>query len=184
MILPILKFPDKRLRTKANKVETVDNEIKTMVKNMFETMYASDGIGLAATQVDQHLRVVVMDVPDSGGDYQLLLKNRENKRSKPLAEKHPLCFINPMITQKDGKETHSEGCLSIPGYYAEVERFNHIVIEALDENGKTFTLEAHNLLAVCIQHELDHLQGILFVDYLSKLKQKRLLEKIKKSDKS
>ncbi|SMN13881.1 Peptide deformylase [Bathymodiolus heckerae thiotrophic gill symbiont] len=183
MILPILKFPDERLRTKASEVKMVNNEIKTMVKNMFETMYASDGIGLAATQIDQHLRVMVMDVPDSGEDYQLLLKNRENKHNKPLAKKHPLCFINPTITQKDGKEMHTEGCLSVPGYYAEVERFNHIVIEALDQNGKAFTLEARNLLAVCIQHELDHLQGILFVDYLSKFKQKRLLEKVKKTDK-
>jgi peptide deformylase len=182
MILPILKFPDKRLRAKATKVKMVDSNIKTIIKNMFETMYASDGIGLAATQVDQHLQIVVMDVPDSGEDYQFILKNRHNENSKPLTEKHPLCFINPIITKKEGKETHSEGCLSVPGYYAEVDRFNHIVVEALDENGKVFTLEARNLLAVCIQHELDHLQGILFVDYLSKLKQKRLLDKIKKSE--
>jgi peptide deformylase len=92
-----------------------------------------------------------------------------------------LCFINPVITQKDGKETHSEGCLSVPNYYADVERFSHITVKALDENGKAFTLEAHNLLAVCIQHELDHLKGILFVDYLSKLKQQRLKAKLKKS---
>ncbi|SHA15128.1 Peptide deformylase [Bathymodiolus thermophilus thioautotrophic gill symbiont] len=181
MILPILKFPNKRLRTKAAKVEAVDNDIKKMVKNMFETMYASDGIGLAATQVDQHLQIVVMDVPDSGEDYQFILKNRNTDNSKPLAEKHPLCFINPTITKKEGQETHNEGCLSVPGYYAEVERFNHIVVEALDENGKVFTLEARNLLAVCIQHELDHLKGILFIDYLSKLKQKRLLDKINKN---
>ncbi|AYQ55976.1 peptide deformylase [Bathymodiolus thermophilus thioautotrophic gill symbiont] len=181
MILPILKFPNKRLRTKAAKVEAVDNDIKKMVKNMFETMYASDGIGLAATQVDQHLQIVVMDVPDSGEDYQFILKNRNTDNSKPLTEKHPLCFINPTITKKEGQETHNEGCLSVPGYYAEVERFNHIVVEALDENGKVFTLEARNLLAVCIQHELDHLKGILFIDYLSKLKQKRLLDKINKS---
>ncbi|CAC9620089.1 Peptide deformylase (EC 3.5.1.88) [uncultured Gammaproteobacteria bacterium] len=181
MILPILKFPDKRLQTKAAKVEAVDDNIQKMIKNMFETMYASDGIGLAATQVDQHLQIVVMDVPDSGEDYQFILKNRNTENSKPLTKKHPLCFINPTITKKEGKETHSEGCLSVPSYYAEIERFNHIVVEALDENGKTFTLEAHNLLAVCIQHELDHLKGILFIDYLSKFKQKRLLDKIKKS---
>ncbi len=181
MILPILKFPDKRLQTKAAKVEAVDDNIQKMIKNMFETMYASDGIGLAATQVDQHLQIVVMDVPDSGEDYQFILKNRNTENNKPLTKKHPLCFINPTITKKEGKETHSEGCLSVPGYYAEIERFNHIVVEALDENGKTFTLEAHNLLAVCIQHELDHLKGILFIDYLSKFKQKRLLDKIKKS---
>jgi peptide deformylase len=181
MILPILKFPDKRLRTKASEVETVDKTIKTLVKNMFETMYAEDGIGLAATQVNQHLKIVVMDVPDSGEDYQFILKNRDNNPKKPLEVKHPLCFINPVITQKDGKETHSEGCLSVPNYYADVERFSHITVKALDENGKAFTLEAHNLLAVCIQHELDHLKGILFVDYLSKLKQQRLKAKLKKS---
>lgn len=181
MILPILKFPDERLRTQAAKVLTVDNTIETLVANMFETMYAEDGIGLAATQVDQHLQVVVMDVPDSGDDYQLLLKKRQSQTKKPLKAKHPLCFINPTIVEKDGKETHSEGCLSVPGYYAEVERFNHIVVEALDENGNAFTLEAHNLLAVCIQHELDHLKGILFIDYLSKLKQQRIREKLKKA---
>ncbi len=180
MILPILKFPDERLRTKAAKVEMVDNTIKTLVDNMFETMYAKDGIGLAATQIDQHLQIVVMDVPDSGEDYQLLLKKRESKTKTPLKSKHPLCFINPIIVEKDGKEVHSEGCLSVPNYYADVERFNHVVVEALDENGKKFTLEAKNLLAICIQHELDHLKGILFVDYLSKLKQRRLKDKLKK----
>lgn len=181
MILDILKFPDERLRIKAVEVEKVDDSVKILVANMFETMYAKDGIGLAATQIDQHLQIVVMDVPDSGADYQLLLKKRESKTKKPLKAKHPLCFINPKIIEKDGKETHSEGCLSVPGYYADVERFNHLVVEALDENGEAFTLEAKNLLAVCIQHELDHLKGILFVDYLSKLKQQRLKEKLKKS---
>ena len=180
MNIPILKFPDDKLRTKASKVETVDDTIKALVKDMFETMYNSDGIGLAATQVNQHLQVVVMDVPDSGEDYQLILENRNTENKKLLIGKHPLCFINPTITKKEEKEIHTEGCLSVPGYYAEVERFNHIVVEALDENGKPFTLEARNLLAVCIQHELDHLKGILFIDYLSKLKQKRLLERIKK----
>ncbi|WXU00413.1 MAG: Peptide deformylase 1 [Catillopecten margaritatus gill symbiont] len=181
MILDILKFPDERLRIKAVEVEKVDDSVKILVANMFETMYAKDGIGLAATQIDQHLQIVVMDVPDSGADYQLLLKKRESKTKKPLKAKHPLCFINPKIIEKDGKETHSEGCLSVPGYYADVERFNHLVVEALNENGEAFTLEAKNLLAVCIQHELDHLKGILFVDYLSKLKQQRLKEKLKKS---
>lgn len=180
MILPILKFPDKRLRTKATEVEIVDKTIKTLVNDMFETMYAEDGIGLAATQVNKHVQIVVMDVPDSGEDYQLLLKKREGRTKKPLKAKHPLCFINPLIVKKEGKETHTEGCLSVPGYYADVERFNYVMIKALDENGKAFTLEAHNLLAICIQHELDHLRGILFVDYLSKLKQRRLKEKLKK----
>lgn len=180
MILPILKFPDERLRTKALEVNTIDNTIKTLVKDMFETMYDSDGIGLAATQVNQHLKVVVIDVSDSGEDYQLILKNRKTKTKRSVAKKHPLCFINPVITKKESKETHIEGCLSVPGYYADVERFNHIVVEALDENGKVFSLEANNLLAVCVQHEIDHLKGILFVDYLSKLKQLRVKKKMKK----
>lgn len=182
MILPILKFPDNRLRTKASEVETVGSTIKTLVKDMLETMYASGGIGLAATQVNQHLQVVVIDVLDLGEDYQLILKNSNTKNIKNLTKKHPLCFINPIIIKKEEKEIHLEGCLSMPGYYAKIERFNHIVVEALDENGKSFTLEAHGLLAICIQHELDHLKGILFIDYLSKLKQKRLLNKVKKNN--
>ncbi|KAA0445864.1 MAG: peptide deformylase [Candidatus Thioglobus sp.] len=180
MILPILKFPDKRLRTKAVAVETVDSAVKKLVKNMFETMYAQKGIGLAATQVDKHLQIVVMDVPDSGADYRLL-KDQIRKNKKPPEEKHPLCFINPKIIKKSGSEVHAEGCLSVPDYYADVERFNHITVTALDKNGKKFTLEARNLLAICIQHELDHLMGILFVDYLSKLKQQRLRDKLKKT---
>lgn len=181
MILPILKFPDNRLRTKASNVEQVNDAVKTLVKDMFETMYAKNGIGLAATQVNQHSRVVVMDVPESGEDYQILLKNREKKTNHPLNKKHPLCFINPTIIEKDQCETHTEGCLSVPDYYAKIKRFNYIVVKALNENGEAFTLKANNLLAVCIQHELDHLKGILFIDYLSKLKQERLLNKIKKN---
>lgn len=181
MILPILHYPDKRLRKVAQEVKTVDNDIKKLVKNMFATMYAEDGIGLAATQVNQHLRVAVMDVPDSQNDYNLLLKNRENRTHKAQISRHPLCFINPKITKKQGNEKHIEGCLSVPGFQAEVQRFNHIIIEALDAQGKEFTLDANGLLAICIQHEIDHLNGILFVDHLSKLKQKRLLEKTKKT---
>ncbi len=180
MILSILKFPNNRLRTKATAVKSVNNTIKTLVKDMFETMYTSDGIGLAATQVNQHLQVIVMDVPDSSEDYKLILENRKTKNSESLTRKHPLCFINPTITRKAENKIHTEGCLSVPGYYAEIERFNHITVEALDENGKLFTLEAHNFLAVCIQHELDHLKGVLFVDYLSKFKQRRLKEKYRK----
>ncbi len=180
MILPILKFPDDRLRTRALKVEAVDDTIKTLVRDMFETMYDSNGIGLAATQINQHLQVVVMDVPNSFENYQLILKNRKTQDKKSPNKKNPLCFINPVITKKSGRGINTEGCLSVPDYYADVERFNHIVVEALDENGKAFTLEANNLLAVCIQHELDHLQGILFIEYLSKLKQRRLREKIRK----
>lgn len=181
MILPILNYPDSRLRKVAKKVKTVDDTIKKLVKDMFATMSANDGIGLAATQVNQHLQVVVMDVPDSQNDYDLLLKNRKNHSNKPQTAKHPLCFINPKITKKTGSEKHTEGCLSVPGFQAQVTRFNFIIVEALNAQGQPFTLQATGLLAICIQHEIDHLNGILFVDHLSKLKQKRLAEKTKKA---
>ncbi|MEO1916897.1 MAG: peptide deformylase [Candidatus Thioglobus sp.] len=182
MILPILHYPDSRLRTVAKPVKAVDDTVKTLVKNMFETMYAEEGIGLAATQINQHLQVVVMDVPDSQDDYELLLKDRKNHSDKKTnIQHHPLCFINPKITTTSGHEKNVEGCLSVPDFQAQVERSSQITIEALNEQGESFTLHASNLLAVCIQHELDHLKGILFVDYLSKLKQKRLLEKTKKA---
>ncbi len=183
MILPILRYPDKRLRTIAKPVKTVDKTTQILIKDMFETMYSEDGIGLAATQIDQHLQIVVMDVPDSQDDYQLLLKNRRHSVNKKSIKHRPLCFINPVITATQGCEKHIEGCLSVPGFQAEVERFNQITVEALNKQGETFTLHANNLLAICIQHELDHLKGILFVDHLSKLKQKRLLEKTKKAAK-
>jgi peptide deformylase len=163
MILPILHYPDKRLRTQAKRVETVDNSIQTLVKNMFETMYAAPGIGLAATQVDVHLRVIVLDASEDAST--------------------PLCLINPEIIQKSGELKWKEGCLSVPEYYENVMRANCVTVRALDENGKTFELEANDLLGVCIQHEIDHLNGVLFVDYLSKLKQKRLLDKFKKDQK-
>ena len=184
MILPILHFPDSRLRTKAAAVKTVDKNVKKLVEDMFETMYAEDGIGLAATQVNQHLQIVVMDVPDLQDDYELLLKDREHKVDKEYNnQSHPLCFINPKITSKSNPEKHTEGCLSVPGFQADVERFSEITVEAINEKGEAFTLNANNLLAVCIQHELDHLKGFLFIDYLSKLKQKRLLERTKKLSK-
>jgi peptide deformylase len=163
MILPILHYPDKRLRTQAKRVETVDNSIQTLVKNMFETMYAAPGIGLAATQVDVHLRVIVLDASEDAST--------------------PLCLINPEIIQKSGELKWKEGCLSVPEYYENVMRANCVTVRALDENGKTFELEANDLLGVCIQHEIDHLNGVLFIDYLSKLKQKRLLDKLKKDQK-
>jgi len=161
MILPILHYPDKRLRTVAKLVGTVDDAVKTLVKNMFETMYDAPGIGLAATQVDHHQRIIVIDLSEE--------KNQ------------PLCLINPEIFEKDGEIDWEEGCLSVPNYYQCVKRANHIKVRALNEQGESFELEADELLGVCIQHEIDHLNGILFVDHLSKLKQKRLLEKTKKA---
>ncbi|ABL02675.1 peptide deformylase [Candidatus Ruthia magnifica str. Cm (Calyptogena magnifica)] len=185
MILPILNYPDKRLRTKAKHVNVIDETIQTLIKDMFETIYAKDGIGLAATQVDQHLQVVVIDLePNSQDDYQLFLKNFQRSSHKQSQKHHPLCFINPRIKEKDGQEKHIEGCLSVPDFQAEVQRANHIKVEALNEKGEVFTLQATGLLAICIQHELDHLKGVLFVDYLSKLKQKRLLKKTKKMTKN
>jgi peptide deformylase len=135
-----------------------------LVKDMFETMYQAPGIGLAATQVDHHQRIIVIDISDE--------KNQ------------PLCLINPKIIEKDGEIDWEEGCLSVPDYYQCVKRANHIKVRALNEQGETFEIEADELLGVCIQHEIDHINGILFVDHLSKLKQKRLLEKTQKATKS
>jgi len=159
-LLEIIRFPDKRLRTKAVPVENVGDGIREFLDDMLETMYAAPGIGLAATQVNVHQQVVVIDIS-------------ENKDE-------PYCFINPVITHSDGEEVSEEGCLSVPEYYAEVKRAEKVTVEALDRDGKKFTLEADGLLAVCIQHELDHLKGKLFVDYLSPLKQQRLKKKLEK----
>ncbi|MFK8032391.1 MAG: peptide deformylase [Gammaproteobacteria bacterium] len=152
----ILEYPDPRLRTVAKKVETVTPEITTLAEKMLETMYAAPGIGLAATQVDEHIRLLVVDVSEE--------------------RDQPYCLINPEIVSKDGKIVHEEGCLSIPDIFAKVTRSEHIVVKALDKNGKEFELEAEGLLAICIQHEMDHLQGIVFVDHLSPLK-RRMVEK-------
>jgi peptide deformylase len=163
MLLPLLYYPDKRLRTKAVVIEKVDDNIRSLVKNMFATMYDAAGIGLAATQVDKHIRLIVIDISED--------------------KSQPLCLINPEIIAKDGDLEWDEGCLSVPNYYECVTRSNHIKIKALNEQGEEFELEASELLGVCIQHEIDHLDGILFVDYLSKLKQRRLLEKTRKAKK-
>jgi len=158
--LTILRFPDTRLRTKASPVLEVSDAIRTLLDDMLETMYAAPGIGLAATQVNVHQQIVVVDVSEE--------------------KDQPYCFINPVITKREGEEVCEEGCLSVPEFFAEVERSETITVEALDRDGKKFELEADGLLAVCIQHELDHLQGKLFVDYLSPLKQKRLHKKFAK----
>jgi peptide deformylase len=160
-LLDILHYPDKRLRTVAEPVEAVDDSIRKLVDDMLETMYAAPGIGLAATQVNVHKRVLVMD----------LSENRNE----------PLCLINPEIVESDGVEQTEEGCLSVPDVYETVERAERIVVKALDREGNEQRLEADGLLAVCIQHEMDHLQGKLFVDYLSPLKQMRVKKKIQKA---
>jgi peptide deformylase len=159
-ILDVLRFPDERLRTVAAPVEKVDSTIKTLISDMLETMKDENGIGLAATQVDVHKRVVVIDVSE----------NQDN----------PQVFINPEITRMDGTTISEEGCLSVPNNYAKVERAETITVNALDETGNTFTLDAEGLLAICIQHELDHLKGKLFVDYLSPLKRQRIRTKLEK----
>ncbi len=159
-ILSILEFPDKRLRTKAAVVETVDDSIRKLVDDMLETMYEAKGVGLAATQVNVHKRVIVIDVSEDKDE--------------------PLYLINPEIIEKDGIEESEEGCLSVPGFYEKVTRAEHIKIRALDKEGQSYEMEAKDLLAVCIQHEIDHLDGKLFVDYLSPLKRKRIKDKLEK----
>jgi len=160
MILNILKYPDKRLRTIAKPVVSVDETIKQQVEDMFETMYEAPGIGLAATQVNFHQRIIVIDISEQYNE--------------------PICLINPEIIEKSGEIQWEEGCLSVPDYYENVIRANDIKVQALNQNGETFELEASEMLSVCIQHEIDHLDGILFVDHLSKLKQKRLKKKTEK----
>ena len=163
-ILDILHYPDKRLRTVAKPVEKVDDSIRKLVDDMFETMYLAPGIGLAATQVNVHLQIIVIDISDE--------KNQ------------PLCLINPEIIAEQGTETCDEGCLSVPDIYEVVERAEKVTVKALDQNGDEYTLEANELLAVCIQHEIDHLKGKLFVDYLSPLKLQRIKKRLLKSQRA
>lgn len=162
--LDILTFPDTRLRNKARPVEQVDAAIQRLLDDMLETMYAAPGIGLAATQVNIPLRMLVIDI----------------------SEQHdsPLCLINPKILSREGTEEMEEGCLSVPGFYEMVTRSERIRVEALDRTGKPFVLEADGLLAVCIQHEIDHLDGKLFVDHISSLKRQRIRRKLEKDQRN
>ncbi len=159
-ILPILQYPDERLHKVAKKVELVDESIRKLARDMAETMYAAPGVGLAATQVDKHIQLIVIDVSETHDDLIVL--------------------INPELLACEGDKEHEEGCLSVPGIYENVNRAEHVSVRAMDEHGKLFTLEADGLLAVCIQHEIDHLRGKVFVEYLSHLKQTRILAKLKK----
>ena len=158
--LKILEFPDPRLRTKATPVAVVDDALRALIGDLFETMYSAIGIGLAATQVDVHKRLLVTDVS--------------------VEKDQPHVLINPEIIEKDGVTVTDEGCLSVPGYYEEVERAEHIRVRFLDRDGAESELDAHGLLAVCIQHEIDHLDGKLFVDYLSEAKRQRIRKKLEK----
>ncbi len=159
-LLDILHYPDKRLRTVARPVEQVSDSIRRLVDDMFETMYQAPGIGLAATQVDVHQRVIVIDISET--------------------KDQPLCLINPEIIKSDGTEECEEGCLSVPEIYETVQRAETVTVKALNQEGEEFILDAGDMLAVCIQHEMDHLVGKLFVDYLSPLKQQRLKKKVLK----
>lgn len=164
-LLPILEFPDPRLRTVAKPVTEVDDNIRQLVADMFETMYEAPGIGLAATQVNVHKRVVVIDVSED--------------------KSQPLVFINPEVEVLDPDVSeYDEGCLSVPGFYETVVRPNHIRVKALDRDGNAFELEPQGLLAVCIQHELDHLNGKLFVDHISPFKRSRIRTKLEKKHKA
>lgn len=160
-ILNILHYPDKRLHTVAKPILSVDSAILRLIDDMAETMYAAPGIGLAATQVDAHIQLVVIDISESKDQLQV--------------------FINPKITVTEGETVYEEGCLSVPGIYEKVTRFERVTVEALDRKGQPFKLNADGLLAICIQHELDHLMGRVFVEKLSHLKQTRIISKLKKN---
>ncbi len=159
-ILNILEYPDPRLRTKAKPVARVDDAVRRLIDDMLETMYDAPGIGLAATQVNVHQRIIVVDVSENRDD--------------------PHAFVNPELTLLGGRIETEEGCLSVPGFYEDVSRIEHVMIRAIDRDGKPYELEARGLLAVCIQHEMDHLNGKLFVDYLSSLKRNRIRKKLEK----
>jgi len=159
-LLPILQYPDLRLHTVALPVTRVDDKIRRLLKDMADTMYAAPGVGLAATQVDVHRRVIIVDISETHDQLKV--------------------FINPEIIARSGVSDCAEGCLSVPGIFEKVQRAERITVRALDAHGRPFELDAEALLAVCIQHEMDHLEGKVFVEYLSRLKQQRILSKLRK----
>ena len=163
-LLNILHFPDDRLRTKAKPVAKVTDKHRTLINNMLETMYDAPGIGLAATQVNFHERILVIDISEE--------KNE------------PIVLINPELLEKEGDQEFDEGCLSVPGIYETLHRAEKVRVKALNQKGESFEMDAHGLLAVCIQHEMDHLDGKLFVDYLSQLKKQRIRKKLEKQQKN
>jgi peptide deformylase len=159
-LLKILRYPDKRLYTVAKPVETVDESIRQLAADMAETMYAAPGIGLAATQVDRHIQMILVDVSEKRDDLKV--------------------FVNPQILEQRGEAEREEGCLSVPGIYDKVKRAEWVRVRALNLQGEPFEMEVDGLLGVCVQHEIDHLKGKVFVDYLSRLKQDRIKQKLKK----
>lgn len=160
-LLKVLQFPDERLRTQATPITEFNAELQTQIDDMFKTMYQEKGIGLAATQVDYHKQLIVMDLQDE--------------------VERPKVFINPEIIASSGDFCNEEGCLSVPGIYAKVDRAEFVTVKALDRHGNEFIVEADELFAICIQHEMDHLKGKLFVDYLSPLKRQRIKQKLEKA---
>ncbi len=163
-ILDILNYPDPRLHTVAKPVKEVDAKLRQLIADMAETMYAAPGIGLAATQVNHHIQLLLVDISETKDQLQV--------------------FINPKILEKDGEQVYEEGCLSVPGIYESVTRAEKILVEALNADGEKFQLEAHGLLSVCIQHEMDHLMGKVFVEYLSPLKRTRIKNKLLKQQRN
>lgn len=163
-LLTILRYPDPRLHKVAAKVTQVDDNIRKLIKDMAETMYAAPGIGLAATQVDVHKRLIVIDISETRDQLKVL--------------------INPQILAASGEADCEEGCLSVPGVYEKVRRAERVKVSALDRNGQPFTLDAEGLLAVCIQHEMDHLEGRVFVEHLSRLKQQRIMTRLRKQERA
>ncbi len=163
-ILNILHFPDERLRTKAKPVAEVTNKHRTLISDMLETMYDAPGIGLAATQVNVHERILVIDISEE--------------------KDQPIVLINPEILEKEGDQEFDEGCLSVPGIYETLHRAEKVRVKAVNDKGENFEMRAEGLLAICIQHEIDHLEGKLFVDYLSQLKKQRIRKKLEKQQKN
>jgi len=159
-LLPILQYPDPRLHTVATSVAAVNDEIRRLIKDMTETMYAAPGVGLAATQVNVHQRLIIVDISETHDQLKV--------------------FVNPEIVASSGTSDYEEGCLSVPGIFEKVSRAQYITVRALNAKGERFTLDAEGLLAVCIQHEIDHLSGKVFVEYLSRLKQQRIVARLKK----
>lgn len=176
MVLEILKFPDQRLRTVSKPIDKVTPELVKLSADMLETMYAAHGIGLAAPQVDQHVRLLVIDTRPRDPE------SRHEKVTTELEDQvqQPIVIFNPEIVKGEGKTTYDEGCLSVPTFYETVERYNYVEVKGLDKNGKEFVIKTDGLLAICLQHEMDHLAGKLFIDRISFVKSSRIKSKIKK----
>ena len=167
-LLEVLTYPDPRLATKSRPIDAVDDEVRQLIDDMFETMYHAEGVGLAAPQIGETVRLIVLDC-----------EQKNDEQGAPLS-RNPIAIVNPTITEREGKIVWEEGCLSVPDYVDEVERAAKVVCEGLDRDGRPLRIEGEGLLAVCLQHEIDHLDGVLFVDRLSRLKQSMVKKKLEK----